>query len=139
MFTEDRSMRLCWTSDCKSIGMPNSVRKEKTMKAVIVICLTVLCPISAFAGIIFGRLSENRQPVKGAVITVTCGSDTSQTQTSDDGAYSLRANGAGRCTLSVKYKDQTVETGVFSYNQPTRYDFELVMIAGKYTLNKKAK
>jgi len=119
--------------------MPNSVRKEKTMKAVIVICLTVLCPISAFAGIIFGRLSENRQPVKGADITVTCGSDTSQTQTGDDGAYSLRANEAGRCTLSVKYKDQTVETEVFSYDQPTRYDFELVMTAGKYTLNKKVK
>ena len=72
------------------------------MKAVIFICLTVLCPISAFAGNIFGSLSENRQPVKGADITVTRGSDTYQTQTGDDGAYSLRANEGGRCTLSVK-------------------------------------
>src|SRR5215467_13294803 len=100
--------------------MPDSGRKEKTMKAVVVMCLAVLCPISAFAGNIFGSLSENRQPVKGADITVTCGSDTYQTRTRDDGSYSLRPNEAGRCMFSVRYKDQTVETEVFSYDQPTR-------------------
>jgi hypothetical protein len=116
--------------------MADFARREKTMKAVVVMCLAVFCPISAFAGNIFGSLSENRQPVKGADITVTCGSNTYQARTGDDGSYSLRANEPGRCMFSVKYKDQTVETEVFSYDQPTRYDFELVMTGGKYTLKK---
>ena len=106
------------------------------MKALAVVCLAVICPVSAFAGNIFGHLSENRQPVKGADITVTCESNTYQTRTRDDGSYSLRLNEAGRCMFSVKHKDQTVETEVFSYDQPTRYDFELVMTGGKYTLKK---
>jgi len=106
------------------------------MKAVIV-CLALICPISAFAGNIFGSLTENGQPIKGAEITVTCGSNDYQARTGDDGAYSLRANEPGRCTFSLKYKAQTVETEVFSYDQPTRYDFELAMTAGKYTLKNK--
>ena len=106
------------------------------MKAVVVVCLAVLCPLSAFAGNILGNLSESHHPVKGADITVICGSNTYQTTTEDDGAYSLRPNEAGRCMFSVKYKDQTVETEIFSYDQPTRYDFELVMTGGKYTLKK---
>jgi Carboxypeptidase regulatory-like domain len=110
---------------------------EKIMKAFAVVCLAVICPVSAFAGNIFGHLSENRQPVKAAEVTVTCGSNSYQTQTDDDGSYSIRADEPGRCMLSVKYKDQTAETEVFSYDQPTRYDFELVMADGKYTLKKK--
>jgi hypothetical protein len=110
--------------------------EEKTMKVVVVVCLAVLCPLSAFAGNILGNLSENHHPVKGAGITVTCGPNTYQTTTEDDGAYSLRPNEAGRCMFSVKYKAQTVETEIFSYDQPTRYDFELVMTGGKYTLKK---
>ncbi len=107
------------------------------MKAVVVLCLAAIWPVSAFAGNIFGHLSENRQPVKGADVTVTCGSRNYQARTDDDGSYSLRADEPDRCMFSVKYKDQTAETEVFSYDQPTRYDFELVMSDGKYALKKK--
>jgi hypothetical protein len=116
--------------------MADFSRQGETMKALAVIWLAVICPLFAFAGNILGKLSENRQPVKGADITVTCGTNTYQTTTGDDGAYSLRPNEASRCMFSVKYKDQTVETEIFSYDQPTRYDFELVMTGGKYTLKK---
>src|SRR5262245_2208906 len=95
------------------------------MRAFVVVCLAVLCPVSAFAENIFGRLSENRQPVKGVEVTVTCGSNNYQARTDDDGSYSIRADEPGRCMFSVKYKDQTAEMEVFSYDQPTRYDFEL--------------
>jgi hypothetical protein len=110
---------------------------EKIMKAFAVVCLAVMCPLSAFAGNIFGHLSENGKPVKSAGVTVTCGTNSYQAQTDDDGSYSIRADEPGRCMLSVKYKDQTAETEVFSYDRPTRYDFELVMADGKYTLKKK--
>jgi hypothetical protein len=134
MFTE---CLFLGSSIAKSIHeWPISHVTEKTMKALVVIWLALFCPISAFAGNILGNLSENHQPVKGADITVTCGSNTYQTTTSDDGAYSLRPNEAGRCMFSVKYKGQSVETEIFSYDQPTRYDFELAMTGGKYALKK---
>src|SRR5262249_22085422 len=123
--------------DCKSIGECRIEYWEKIMKAFAVVCLAVICPLSAFAGNIFGHLSENRKPVKAAEVTVTCGSNSYQAQTDNDGSYSIRAQEPGRCMLAVKYNDQTAETEVFSYDQPTRYDFELVMADGKYTLKKK--
>ena len=107
------------------------------MKAFLVLCLAAIWPVSAFAGNIFGRLSENGQPVKGADVTVTCGSRNYQARTDNDGSYSLRTDEPGRCMFSVKYKDQNPEIEVFSYDQPTRYDFELVMSDGKYALKKK--
>ena len=107
------------------------------MRAFVVVCFAVLWPTCALAGNIFGSLSENRQPAKGVGITVTCGSNSYHARTDDEGSYSLRAEEPGRCVLSVKYKDQTAETEVFSYDQPTRYDFELVLADGKYTLKKK--
>jgi len=93
--------------------------------------------IFALAGNIFGSLSENGQPAKGVEITVACGSQTYQARTGQDGSYSLRAQEPGRCTFSVNYKGETAETEVFSYEQPTRYDFELVMGEGGYELKKK--
>jgi len=121
----------------KALGECRIEHWEKIMKAFAVVCLAVMCPLSAFAGNIFGHLSENRKPVKSAGVTVTCGTNSYQAQTDDDGSYSIRADEPGRCMLSVKYKDQTAETEVFSYDRPTRYDFELVMADGKYTLKKK--
>jgi len=107
------------------------------MKAFVLWCFAAFWPMSAFAGNIFGSLTESKQPIKGASVTVTCGSENYEGGTDADGAYSVRAEATGRCTFSVNYKDQTVETEVFSYNQPTRYDFDLVMEGGKYVLKKK--
>ncbi|HME99232.1 MAG TPA: hypothetical protein VKK06_05105 [Terriglobia bacterium] len=75
------------------------------MKAFAVVCLAVICPLSAFAGNIFGHLSENRKPVKAAEVTVMCGSNSYQAQTDDDGFYSICAQEFGRCMLAVKYND----------------------------------
>ena len=136
MITEISSKELAGSLIAKSFGTVKFELQVKTMKAVTVLCLAFTCPISAFAGNIFGSLSEHYQPIKGAELTLTCGSSNYQARTGDDGSYSLRADQAGRCTLHVKYKDQTVETEVFSYNEPTRYDFELVRTAGKYELRK---
>src|SRR5262245_21570156 len=101
------------------------------MKGFVVVFFAAMLPVAAFAGNIFGSLSENRQPAKGVDVTVTCGSNQYRARTDDDGSYNLRVDEPGRCTLSVDYKDQTPETEVFSYDKPTRYDFELVTTNGK--------
>ena len=108
------------------------------MKTVAVLwCLAAMWPVSAFAGNIFGSLFEKGRPAQGVEVTVTCGEKIYPARTDEDGSYSLRAQEAGRCRFSVNYKDQTADTEVFSYDQPTRYDFELVMEGGKYILKKR--
>ncbi len=107
------------------------------MRAVVAVCLAAIWPVSAFAGNIFGTLSESRKPIEGAEVTVVCGTNNYQARTDDRGSYSLRAEEPGRCTFRVTYKKQSVETEIFSYSQPTRYDFELVMTNNKYVLKKK--
>jgi hypothetical protein len=96
-----------------------------------------MLPIHAFAGNIFGSLFENQQPAKGVEVTVTCGSNSYDARTDADGAYSLRADEPGRCRFSVNYNGQNAETDVFSYDQPTRYDFDLVMANGRFMLKKR--
>jgi hypothetical protein len=108
------------------------------MKVIAVVCVVVaLWPVAAFAGNIFGTIFENHQPVKGVEVTIVCGSNNYQARTGADGSYSLRADEPGRCMLKAAYKNQTAEMEIFSYAQPTRYDFELVMTNGKYALKKK--
>jgi len=108
------------------------------MKAFVVLwCVAALWPINTFAGNIFGSLFESGRPAQGVEVTVTCGENSYGARTDKDGSYGLRTEEAGRCTFSVNYKEQTTSVAVFSYDQPTRYDFELVMEDGKYTLKKK--
>jgi hypothetical protein len=107
------------------------------MKAAVLYCLIAMWPAHVYAGNLFGTLFENGQPAKEAQITVTCGSNTYDASTDEDGAYTIRATEAGRCAFSVNYKDKTAETEIFAYDQPTRYDFDLVTAGAKYTLKKR--
>jgi len=107
------------------------------MKALMVLAWVVVGAMPVLAGNIFGTVFEKSQAAKGVTVTVKCGTNSYQAQTDADGSYSVRAEETGRCSLAVNYKEQTPEAEIFSYDQPTRYDFDLVDSGGKYALKKK--
>ncbi|MBI4876507.1 MAG: carboxypeptidase regulatory-like domain-containing protein [Acidobacteria bacterium] len=98
--------------------------------------LPLLAPY-AYAGHIFGALRESGQPVRGAEVVVTCGPNRYPSKTESDGSYRLFAKETTRCSLQVNYKGQSPRAEIFSYNEPTRYDFDLVWEQGRLTLRRR--
>lgn len=106
------------------------------MIAAVLGLLLVVAP-GVFAGHIFGTLRENGQPVRGTEIAVTCGANAYRARTDDNGSYGLFARETARCSLQVNYQGQSPRTEIFSYNEPTRYDFDLVREQGRLTLRRR--
>jgi hypothetical protein len=117
--------------------------KEDQMKAIsFVLPLILVFPTSAFAGKIFGNLTEGGRSVgQGIEVQITCGRGSPiSTRTDVYGAYSFNAP-KGMCGLSVKYpnpNDQwTAPFSVVSPDDPARYDFDLVNEGGRYVLKRR--
>ena len=88
---------------------------------------------SLFAGHIYGRLwfSGKSLPPKQRV-AIQCGPDKPQSsETDNNGAYRLFIKATGRCRLTVNYNGKEFSTDVFSYPQPTAYDFDLATDGAK--------
>ncbi len=106
-------------------------------KVVTTILLGLLLPLSVYAGQIYGSLKEDGHAVPAKVrIEVICDGQTYASETDGYGAYGVNA-GRGRCTFKVYYKGQTPSLDVYSYDNPVRYDFDLVLQNGLYTLRRK--
>ena len=110
------------------------------MKKVVLIMMLglLLLPVSAYAAQIYGSLKEDGRSVPAKVVyEVVCGSQRYTGETDGYGAYSLSA-GRGRCTFKVYYKNQAPTFEVYSYDDPVRYDFDLVLQPnGQYMLRRK--
>ncbi|MGI8735166.1 MAG: hypothetical protein ACR2LM_17915 [Pyrinomonadaceae bacterium] len=52
------------------------------------------------------------------------------------GAYSINV-GRGKCTFRLYYKNQTPTYDLYSYDNPLRYDFDVVLQNGTYILRRK--
>jgi|SRR5262249_12407983 len=105
----------------------------------ILVFLIFLFPIIAFAAQIYGSLTEGGQPVRGVKVVIKCSSDQSYTgDTDNNGSYSVYVRENGRCSFTVYYQNQTATADVYSYNDPVRYNFELVRQPnGQYILQRR--
>jgi hypothetical protein len=108
----------------------------KRQIAVLVFVLGITIP--AFAGKIYGSITEGGKPVaQGVKIEVTCGSETYSAQTDAYGAFNLFAKAQGKCVLKVAYQGQTPSIEVNSYEGSVGYDLILDKQSGQYTLKRK--
>ena len=109
----------------------------KTYVALVII-LSVFGSSAALAGHLYGTLSIQGQKLPtGVPIQVKCTS-TYTGNTTPDSSYDISVQETGKCSFLVGLNGNTyVSHEVFSYNEPTRYDFELVSIGGQYILQRK--
>lgn len=87
--------------------------------------LFVFLSSTAVAGHIYGTLRQGGKPLPAGqkVELLQCG-DVKPAQTDHNGAYRLFVKATGKCQLVVTFNGRY--TGeVFSYPQPTAYDFDL--------------
>jgi len=109
------------------------------MKKVNTLILPVLLlPLSVYAAQVYGRLKEDGRAIPAKVkIEVVCNGQTYTGETDSYGSYSVYASVKGRCVFKVYYKGQSPTFELYSYDNPVRYDFDLVLQNGQYTLRRK--
>jgi hypothetical protein len=99
----------------------------------------VLCfPAVVMAGQIYGSVTSAGSGLAGATIEINCGGAITTGVTARDGSYRVNVTQQGQCTLTLSNYQGPPSAVVFSYPNPSRYDFELVKRQdGSYELRKR--
>jgi hypothetical protein len=106
-------------------------------RSVAVIICGLISAVSVSAGQLYGSLKEDGRSLPANVrFEIRCRAQSYPGQTDGNGAYAINAE-KGKCTLTVYYKGQSPAADIYSYDNPVRYDFDLVVINGQYALRRK--
>ena len=106
-------------------------------RVLMMVALGLLLALSVYAGQIYGSLKEDGRAVQARThLHMDCNGRSYDAYTDDYGAYSIGAE-KGKCALMVEYKGQIVALDLYAYDDPVRYDFDLVLENGKYSLRRK--
>ena len=108
------------------------------MKRLVYFCigLALLGPTAARAGQVYGSISFGGRPVARADIEINCGGARTSGATAPDGSYRINVAQQGQCTLTLtQYPGASAV--VFSYPNPSLYNFELVQTGNSYALRRK--
>jgi hypothetical protein len=98
------------------------------MKAgTLLIALILLCPSFSYAAQIFGSLRKQGGAPAAGVVEINCGGQMYRGNIDANGSYSVFVQRQDKCSLTVNYEKTTSRpVPIFSYSDPTRYDFELL-------------
>ncbi len=104
----------------------------------IALVLFLFCSTFAFAGEIYGSITDGEKSVgPGVKVDVLFEGKTQSAETDKNGSYRIYVQGQGKCTLTVHYKQQAPSLEVSSYEGSVRYDLILEMKDGRYSLRRK--
>ena len=108
------------------------------MKAIVffAILLFLFSAAPAHGGNIYGNLWLDGRPLSGAQIEITC-PGRHPAQTDNSGSYRVFVPERGRCTFLVRFGGQSAQTEIASYDNPIKYDFEVVRQGGGYILRRR--
>ena len=85
----------------------------------------LLLGTNALAGLIYGTVTVNGQPVANTDIGIHCTSD-HPGRTDSRGSYAVKVTETGRCTISLRYANTDVTTDVISGKSSARRNFQIV-------------
>lgn len=111
------------------------------MKKTTILLLTILCvPIVSFGAQIYGNLRSNNASVGANVpVTIRCEDGSiNQGTTDSSGSYSVPARPSKKCWMSVYFGGRSSkESAVYPYDDPVRYDFDVVDNGGTIELRRR--
>lgn len=109
------------------------------MKRAILLVFVILgWAVAAYAGKIYGSVSEGGKPVgQNVKVEVACGANNYAAQTDVYGSFKLFVPDKGKCALKVHYQGQAPSFEVNSYEGTVQYDLVLEKQGGQYTLRRK--
>src|SRR6478672_2162979 len=90
--------------------------RRSDMKLICVLVLVLGLAAQAFAGKIYGTITEGGKPVaQGIKVDVACGTNNYSAQTDAGGAFNLFSPDKGKCALKVTYQGQTPSIEINSF------------------------
>jgi hypothetical protein len=103
------------------------------------VVMLLLFAASAFAAQVYGTLRAGDRPVQqGVQVVVTCpGNRTYSDATDGRGGYRINVPEKGKCTIQVQYNGQAPTADIYSFDEATKYDFDLVQQGGAYALRRR--
>ena len=108
--------------------------KRATATLFILLVLTT----TALGSQVYGTLKEGASAVAGARVEVLCGTNTYAATTDPYGVYKINVPLKGKCTFRLHYNGQIATYDIYSYDDPVRYDFEVIRQGnGTYQLKRK--
>ena len=112
---------------------------RKLFLALIVSIVLAAAPTGAFAGEIYGTITESggKSIGEGVELSVKCGAASYTGKTDKAGGFQLVVSETGKCTLTVAYKQQAPSIEVASYDDGVQVDLVLEIKDGKYVLRRK--
>jgi hypothetical protein len=107
----------------------------------LALALVVVAAASSpvLAGEVYGKILEGTASVgDGATVEAKCGAKAyPAVKTDKGGSYHLVLAETGKCTMTVKYKQQSASLEIASYDDAVQYDLALEMKDGKLTARRK--
>lgn len=110
----------------------------KRISTVLVLLLWL--PIVAFGSQIYGNLRMNNDSVQGVQVRIKCDGAEYVGQTDAYGSYRVPVGSAKAkdCKFSVSYNGRwSGDFAVYAYDDPVRYDFDLVETNGSIALRRR--
>lgn len=105
-------------------------------RSVAIVICGLISAVSVFGGQIYGSLKVDGRSLPNVAFAIQCRVQRYTGQTDNVGVFAINAE-KGKCILTVYYGGQSPTADIFSYDNPVRYDFDLVQINGQYTLRRK--
>ena len=97
------------------------------MRMFVVLLVILLSPAFLHAAQIFGNIRKQGGPPVSGSVEINCGGRAFPGNADAYGSYSIFVPPQGKCSLTVRYENKVSSpASVFSYGDPTRYDFELL-------------
>lgn len=107
------------------------------MKTAVILIAFSVASVPAFAGHIYGSLRDQGRAIsQGIDVRIECGDNSYAGKTENDGSYRVFVPVKGKCSFVVMYNGKRAAADVYSYDDPKKYDFALVLQKdGSYQLN----
>lgn len=109
------------------------------MKSFLIVAFALLLPASrVLGGEVYGTITEGSKPVPAGVkVEIGASGHVYSAETDKFGSYRIYVKEKGKCTLTVRTKDQAPVIDLYSYDKSTRYDWVLETKDGKLSLRRK--
>lgn len=99
--------------------------------------LTLILALTRLAGgEISGDLRSGDKYLADVPVKLACATDTVEAKTDKSGSFRIRSKDAGKCKLTVTWKDQSPSVDVVVFEKPTRYRLVLDTVGGKLVLKR---
>jgi len=108
----------------------------RTIISLLAVAILASTPVAA--GEVYGKIVEGNASVgDAATVEARCGAKAYPAVKTEKGSYHLVLAETGKCTMTVKFKQQSASLEIASYDDPVQVDLVLEIKDGKLAARRK--